>query len=1067
MDSALAIINLIPFLLSAFMAVPAVREQLKQRELTWLAAGTMGVLFVWLLTYIPNIDGEPVELVIDWVPQAGLSLSWYLDPLSLMFGLIITGVGIAVFLYAGYYLEKPKKITRFYAFLGTFAGAMLALVMAGNIITLFIAWELTSIMSYMLIGFYGGDEGEKGAEARYAASRALVITGAGGLALLLGLLLLGTATNSIISDELTNPAPIEEQIGGEGEARGAMDLLIVEEGDDHGSDDEPATPISELAEATAQPLLGFQLKTVLNDNLRDPLQDHPWYAAIVILIMIGCFSKSAQFPFHFWLPGAMTAPSPASAYLHSATMVKAGIYLLFRLYDPLHGSDLWTVGLMGTGLTTMMIGALFAIRKRDLKGLLAYSTISKLGVIVALIGVPESHGLKAAAVSIIAHALYKGTFFLLAGTIEHATGTRNLDELGGLRKRMPAVFLIAATVGISMAGVPPMVGFAAKEFLLDELLPYGEVTTVIPIVIAFTASVLTVVAAMLYVWDAFISTKNEQDYHHFHAPHPLMNAGPALLAAASVILGLGIDPLLSPILDPLLGGTSLYIIPPELNPAENTAWALSIGVLVLGPLLFSLRGYWLTGPWINMPSGAQIYAGIIAGVEWTADQLLKSQNGKVRYYLVIILGSISGLMLFGGFDSFRGLDLALDSAEEVLDVLLLILTIGSTLAAIILKQQMLAALAMGVSGYAIGGIFLLDPAPDVALVQFLVETLATVLIVLMIARIAVKQRQHAMDVLWEEKDRFGLIRDIVISAIIGVSVGLFILAAVDDRAARIEAINAADIQVAGEVEIREIARPIAVWHLENAYNETGVVDVVAAIVTDFRGMDTLLEITVFATAALGVLTIMTQPAGEELLEGKRITGVMRAVMGDEIIATDDAENDTDPPETKDTAHKKPGQPGPNDYGAVGDQYDVPRLSTPLTRTIATLVLPFSLIISVYHLLYGGDGPGDGFTAGVVSGLAVALWYVVFGYYEARMRLSWLRAGRLIIVGLSLAFANALVNLLVSGSFLRIIDIGTGPGDIHLASTLFFELAIFLTVFGGVTLIMQSIAYPTDIKKDLV
>ena len=716
---------------------------------------------------------------------------------------------------------------------------------------------------------------------------------------------------------------------------------------------------------------------------------------------------------------------------------------------------------MGFGLTTMLLGAVFALRQRDLKGLLAYSTISKLGVIVALIGVPEEHGLKAAIISIVAHAMYKGTFFLLAGTIEHATGTRDMDELGGLIRRMPAVFIIAALVGLSMAGVPPLVGFAAKEFLLDELLPHGTVG-VIPIIIAFTASVLTVAAALLYVWDVFISRRNAQEYDHFHAPSPLMNAGPALLAAGSLVFGLFIDPLLSPIVDPLLGGASLYIIPPELNPAENTAFALSLGVLALGPVIFALRGYWLKMPWIDIRSGAKNYASIIRGVERTGDFLLLSQNGKVRYYLIVILGVISGLMLFGGFGNLRPLDLSLDKAADVLNVMLLVLTVGGTAASIFLRKHLLAALSMGVAGYAIGGIFLLEPAPDVAMVQFLIETLATVLIILMLTRIDKDQRQRAMDKLWRgntgEGNHFGIVRDVAISALVGVSVALFALAAVGDRDTRMEALRETqdstivETEVQDETDLRSIVRPISLWHLENSYQEAGISDVVAAIVTDFRGTDTLLEITVFSTAAIGVLTLLTAPAGGELLKGKRVSQVMRAIKVDnddteEVITVPDKREDT--------------PAVPDEHGTYGSQLKLPQLSTPLTRSITVIIFPFSLLISLAHIFYGGDNPGDGFTAGVVSGLAVALWYVVFGYVEARQRLRWLHAGRLVIAGLTLAFANAIFNLLVAGAFLRIVDIGDGPADLHLASTLIFEIAIYLSVFGGVTMIMQGIAQPEN------
>jgi multicomponent Na+:H+ antiporter subunit A len=1020
MAAAILAINFIPFALSLALALPQVRHFLKQPVMAWGSAGIMAGLFLWLLSFIPAVvENGPLVYEIAWVPELGLALSWYVDGLALIFGLVITGIGIAVYLYAGYYLEDEQELGRFYMLLAAFTGSMLILVTAGNVITLFIAWELTSVISFLLIGF----KGDKSEDARISASRALLVTGAGGLALFAGLLVMGTAAGS------------------------------------------------------------YELAEILADTT---LREHPWYAGFTILLLIGCFSKSAQFPFHFWLPGAMTAPSPASAYLHSATMVKAGIYLLFRMYPTLGDTLLWQNSLLFTGVATMFIGALFAIHKRDLKGLLAYSTVSKLGAVVALIGLPGSAGLMAALVGILAHALYKATLFLLAGAVEHSTGTRDLDELGGLRSKMPGAALIAAVVGLSMAGFPPLLGFVAKEVLLDALLLEG--LGLLPIFFVFLASILTVVAALLFVWDVFVSNP-EREYAHFHAPHPAMMAGPALLAVMSVLTALTIPFTVVPIIQPvLIDEFSLYLIPPYVN----TAVILSVAVLVIGPLLFAARGIWLKMTPPAITSGAASYAGIVSTVEWFADQLLKTQGGKLRYYLVSIMGVVAVLMLFGGYENLRTLELVFSGGSaDLLKVILLILAMGSTLATIMLRRHLLAALAMGVMGYAVGGLFLLEPAPDVALVQFLVETLATVLIILMIARISREQREEMMAVLWKGRrgdSRFGLWRDAIISTVIGASVGLFALAAVSDR----------------PIRMREMD-PVSIWHLENAYAQTGATDVVAAILADFRATDTLIEITVFAMAALGVLTLLTLPAGTELLTGRRITQVMKLVSlanappatqeeiarqeGDEAIIeaaekgdreTIQAVIDAEPGEIanpvddspRDTQHmqeiRMPPTPTQAEYREFGAAYQVSRFSTPLSRGVATLVLPFAMLISMAHVLYGSGAPGDGFTAGVVSGLAVALWYVVFGYFEARGRLSWLHPGRLMTTGLLLAVFNAVAGLFLGEGFFGIYKLGDGhgPAGLHLASSLLFELAIFLTVFGGVCTIMEAIAHPRDVEQNV-
>lgn len=1007
------LINAVPFVLALLMALPATRQTLKQTGLTWLTAGTMAVLFFWLLTFIPKVhDNEVIIHSYEWSADLGLMLTWYLDGLSLMFALIVTGVGIVVFLYAGYYFDDDVQLAKFYGFLAAFSGSMLALVLAGNVFMLFIAWEGTSVMSFMLIGF----KGNKDENARTSASRALIITGGGGLALFVGLMLLGVAVNQ-------------------------------------------ANGINLFAEG------GFQLETILQADVRS----HGWYEAFTFLILMGAFTKSAQFPFHFWLPGAMTAPSPASAYLHSATMVKAGVYLLFRLYPTLGKTNYWEGWLVTIGLTTMFIGALFAIRKRDLKGLLAYSTVSKLGAIVAMIGLPDSIGIKAAAVGILAHAMYKATFFLLAGTIEHSTGTRNLDELGGLRKRLPISFYTAVLVGLSMAGFPPLLGFVAKETLLDAMLPEHGLSIVL-IVVVTAASILTVAAAFLFIWDVFVS-RPDQTYDHFHAPPMGIHVGPAILAGMSLITGVLIAPLLDPIVSAAIGKeVHLHLFPENLNPFENHAFGLSLLVLITGPLLFAVRRYWLKMPWFNLPSGLDIYAGFIHSVEWVGDQLLKTQNGKLRYYLVVILGVVSGLMLFGGTHDLSAVTIKIDieDAADVVKVMMLILALGSTAASIILRQHLLAALSLGISGYAIGGLFLLEPAPDVALVQFLVETLATVLIILMVARISMRQRQEVMRTLWlgARDGQMGVYRDVAIAVIIGLSVGAFALAAVDDRESRLETLEVVDSEVVGEaINIPEFVRPIAVWHLENSYKETEATDVVAAILADFRGTDTLLEISVFSMAALGVMSLLAVPKGREILIGKDVRSVMKNVAQSQEISR--RQNDGGDPLATDELNQIRSREYPlpdrrDQYGAYGDEHGISRLSTPLTRMTVTLVLPFALLISISHVLYGGSAPGDGFTAGVVSGLAIAVWYVVFGYYETKARLWWLRPGRLISIGLSIALGNAVAGMIFADGFLNIMRIDAhAPAGLHLVSTIIFDFAIFLTVFGGVTAIMEAIAHPGE------
>jgi NADH:ubiquinone oxidoreductase subunit 5 (subunit L)/multisubunit Na+/H+ antiporter MnhA subunit/multisubunit Na+/H+ antiporter MnhB subunit len=922
----------IPFLLAVLIA--GIRKQTTAAIQGGLLAVVLAGLCAFALTRLPSVTAGAMTYTLDWVPQLGLALSFYLDGLALLFVVLISGVGAVIVLYAGFYFEDGAESGRFLALLMAFTGAMLGLVTAGNVLTLFIAWELTSIISFLLIGFYGDEKARKG------SLQALLVTGGGGLALLVGLLLLAGAAGS-----------------------------------------------SEMA-------------VILTSG--DLLREHPWYSAIAVLIFIGCFSKSAQWPLHFWLPGAMTAPTPASAFLHSATMVKAGIYLLARLQPSLGETTLWQGALVGFGLITLLIGAALALRQTDLKGCLAYSTVSQLGALVALIGLPGGEGIKAAMVGILAHALYKGALFLTVGAVDHAAGTRDLTKLGGLRASMPAFALVALISALSMAGVPPLFGFVGKELLIEASLKSLPMLVTLAVVIVSAA--LTVAMGFILFWDVFMgktpqSDHDDHDAHHFHAPNRWMAAGPLGMAALSIGLGLGIGPLVTPLVEPAVGkAISLYLFPPG---GINQAFILSMIALAGGAAVFATRAYWRPLSLPTLPTGAAIYQGLVSGVEWSADQLLKSQNGRIRHYLIVILLAVVALMSVAGLQNavdFSRLNLEITGAADVLKIVLILLSLGATLTSILFRKHLLAALALGVAGYSIGGLFLLEPAPDVALVQFLVETIATVLIIMILVRTSEAERAEAMANLWQGS-RASLWRDILIAGVVGVGVTLFALAAVASRA---------DSQT------------VATWHLENALPQTSVNDVVASIVTDFRGMDTLIEISVFGMAALGVLT---------LLAGKRST---------EAKAPEPTEADA-----------------PTYNFAFSDA---------LNRMAARIVLPVALLIAVAHILYAGAAPGDGFTAGVIAGLGIALWYIVFGYEGVRERLRWLHPAPMIGAGLTLALVNAALPLLFGREFFAFtllpVDL---PASIKLASTTIFEIAIFATVFGGISAIMEALTHPKEVE----
>jgi len=912
----------------------------------WLLAGLAGIFFVFMVTLLPTVMvSGAITASIAWVPSLGLTLALYLDGLALLFALIVLGVGATIALYAGYYFETRAAMIRFAALLVGFMGAMLGVVLSGNVLTLFIAWEATSILSFLLIAFDGERE-----SARAGALQALIITGGGGLALLVGLVLMGTAGGSMqIADLLANPA----------------------------------------------------------------LRESPWYAAFTLLIIVGCFSKSAQFPFHFWLPGAMSAPTPASAYLHSATMVKAGVYLLLRLAPTLGDTALWETLLVGGGLLTMGFGALWALRQTDLKAMLAYATISQLGALVALIGLPHGEGVQAAAIGILAHSLYKAALFMIVGAIDHHTGTRDLRALGGLRATMPGWAIAAGIAGLSMAGIPPLLGFVAKEALLESLLSQP-----IALLVVGVSAALSVALALILVLDVFGGAPHQSAHNaHVHALPGGMLIAPAALVGLSLLAGLLLPQLVEPLISAVIGADAHL----ALWHGINTPLIVSTLAIAAGVGIYATRATWRGWALPTLTSGAAVYAGALHGVERLGDLLLRSQNGKLRTYLAVILIAVVGLQAAAGLAhiteftpvfEFRG-------ALDILRVGLLVLALATMLASILFRKHLIAALALGVSGYSVGGLFLLEPAPDVALVQFMVETLGTVLLIIMLARIAPEERQRAMDLLWVGS-RAGLVRDIAISLAVGGGVALFALAAVSTRPK---------------------PESIATWHLENTLAEVGFPDVVGAIVTDFRGLDTIIEITVFSIAALGVLTIIARPA--------RLTRVRPHTDGDPVE------------ESIREVHPHGASPSQSEADLF-----VSSFSTPMTRVISTWVLPFSFLVALAQLLYGGDGPGDGFTAGVISGLGVALWYVVFGYHDARTRLGWLHERRLIGVGLMLVILNAAYPLLVGEPFaahLSYLDQIPLPAGLHLTSTFVYETGIFLTILGSVTTVMEAIAYPKEVE----
>jgi multisubunit Na+/H+ antiporter MnhB subunit len=545
-----------------------------------------------------------------------------------------------------------------------------------------------------------------------------------------------------------------------------------------------------------------------------------------------------------------------------------------------------------------------------------------------------------------------------------------------------------------MAGVPPLLGFVAKETMLEAFK-----SNLALLAIVFVSAASSAAAAYLLIWDVFFSRPRE-DLHSHPLPR-LLEAGPVLLAVGTVAVALVVTPLLTPLLTPIVP-VSFKLV---LFPGFTEVFWLSMAVLAAGIIVFLGRNLWRRVPELRV-NAAVIFEGLIGGVEWIADQALRSQSGKLRHYLVVVISVVMGILLYGGLATnlftLEIAPLANLTPLDVVDVMLLGLAIAAATLSIRVRRHLHAVLALGTFGYAVGGVFLVEPAPDVALVQLLVETLATVVLIIMISRVSIKQRAAAMAVnarRWHLTREFlGGSRDILVAGVTGLCMFAFALMAlnnVDNRTS------------------------IAEWHLENADDEVDATDVVAAIVTDFRGTDTLIEISVFAVSALGLLALLT------------------------------------------INRRSGGEPS-----ALSERFSqVSHVATPLVRAVAMVVLPITFMIAAVHILYGASATGDGFTAGVVAGLGVAFYYVVFGYVRVHQQLRWLRPIPILIIGLVIAMVNAWLAVLLDGAFLGYTNFlpELNVANLKLSTTLIFEVGIALAVFGAVSVIMEAIAHPAGIE----
>ena len=753
----------LPFL--AALAAPMLVKRLGHNAV-WILAIAPALAFVHFALMLPQVAaGGVVTGGYVWVPSFNLSFSWFIDGLSLTFALLITGIGLLIVLYAGGYMKGHPQQGRFLSFLLLFMGAMLGVVVSDSLLMLFVYWELTSITSFLLIGF---DHARPA--ARRAALQALVVTGGGGLLLLAGLIFIWDMS-------------------------GMTQLSMLVRGG-------------------------------------DILRDSPFYLAALLLVLGGAFTKSAQFPFHFWLPNAMEAPTPVSAYLHSATMVKAGVYLLMRLNPVLGDTAAWQILLPFFGGLTMLTGALLAVRQTDLKLMLAYTTMSSLGLLVMLTGFGSDQAIEAAVLYLVAHSLFKGALFMVAGIIDHETGTRDVTKLGGLRKAMPITFAAALAAAISMAGLPPFFGFLAKEEIYYAL-AHGNPRAVLFTGIAILGNALMFAVAFAVALKPFLGTPVKTPKHAHEGPL-LLWLGPALLAIKGLTIALFAGLSHFYISTPMASAIAGEPRPVEISlvPHIGVPLGLSLLTIVLGILLYmqlsAVRGLMVrtfkalgAGP----DRGFDVFIETLVKISFHVVRLI--QPGRLEFYVtatfaVIAVVLLAPLFLYGEMPSMP----AWPHDMKIHELTFIAIAVAGLVAVLTASSRLTAIIALGIQGFAVAVIFLLFGAPDLSFTQFMVETLSVVILTLVMTRLRLSPSDH--------RGPGQKLLDSTIAIACGTGFALFLMRAT------------------------EASFDNRLTDFYNTYSKVIAhgANVVNVIIVDFRGTDTLGEIAVVMITGLAILALI-------------------------------------------------------------------------------------------------------------------------------------------------------------------------------------------------------------------
>jgi multicomponent Na+:H+ antiporter subunit A len=926
---------------------------------------------IWVVLHWPGSDvagpaapgaGRAAPVVqVPWVPELSMDITLRFDPLSAIMSVLVLAIGALVLFYcAGYFHHRDghteKRLPSFAAELVAFSGTMFGLVVSDNMLVLYVFWELTTVLSFLLVGHYA-----ERATSRRAATQALLVTTAGGLAMLVGIIILGHAAGTYLLSELV------------------------------------ASPPSGVAVAVG-----------------------------VVLVLIGALSKSAIVPMHFWLPGAMAAPTPVSAYLHAAAMVKAGVYLIARMTPGFADSPAWRPTVVTLGVATMLLAGWRAVREYDLKLILAFGTVSQLGLITVMVGAGGGDLMLAGLTMLCAHAMFKAALFMVAGVVDHATGTRDIRRLAWLGRRCPSLFVIAAAATASMAALPPFLGFVAKEADFETLAHSSSLGGWAPYVLTaiVIGSVFTTIYSLRFLWGAFARkglSGPSVRVVNLHRPTVTFLIPPAILAAAGLVFGVvpgRLGDVLDDYADTVPGGEDYHL---ALWHGFGLPLVLSLLVLAIGTAAFFTRDRLRrvrTGAWLPLGNADRIYDAVLRGADVVSVRLTAlTQRGSVPATQSVILSTLVlvpiAVLALGARDrpQFRLWDSLL---QPVVGLLILAAALGAT----VMRNRLAAVLLVGVTGYGCGTIFAFHGAPDLALTQFLVETLTLVIFVLVLRALPA------------EADKTNINRYRLPRALLAVAVGATITT------------------LAAFAMSARTGVPLATLLPDAAYLRGHGANTVNVLLVDVRAWDTLGEISVLLVAATGVASLV--------FRNRRFGAAPRVPQDSQAAGQPDIGRIPSvaySPAVSDTTWLR------------GSELRDPRYRSLVLEVATRFIFPLIMVLSAYFFFTGHNTPGGGFAGGLTAGLALVLRYLAGGRYELGETLP-LDAGKILGVGLGLSAGTAVMSLLVGAPVLSsaLIEFHVPLlGTVKFVTALFFDLGVYLIVVGLVLDVLRSLGARLDVE----